>query len=63
MPSEYKFLIKKGFNKRVKMNTSNKKDEDLTDFSLSGPVITEEENENFKNIKKHFNLWTKTAFA
>ena len=63
MSSEHKLLIKKELNKQVKMNTSNKRDEDLTDILLSGPVMTEEEKENFKNIKKYFDLWTKTAFA
>ena len=62
MSSEHKLLIKKELNKQVKMNTSNKRDEDLTDILLSGPVMTEEEKENFKNIKKYFDLWTKTAF-
>lgn len=63
MPSEHKLLIKKELNKQMNINTINKKDEDLTDILLSGPVMTEEEKENFQNIKKYFDLWTKTAFA
>ena len=62
MPSEHKLLIKKELNKQVKVNAINK-DEDLTDILFSCPVMTEEEKENFQNIKKYFDLWTKTAFA
>jgi hypothetical protein len=39
----------------------SKIDEGLTELLLSGPVMTEEENENFKMAKKHFDAWTKTS--
>ncbi len=30
----------------------------LTELLLSGPVMTEEEEENFRNIKRGFDKWT-----
>jgi hypothetical protein len=35
----------------------------LTELLLSGPVMTEIEEENFKNIKRGFDTWTKNVFA
>ncbi|MBI4946100.1 MAG: hypothetical protein HY840_06840 [Bacteroidetes bacterium] len=63
MPSEHKLKIKKELDKEVKQKTLSKNDSSLTELLLSGPVMTNEEKENFKNIQKYFDLWTKTAFA
>ncbi|MCD4663817.1 MAG: hypothetical protein K8R68_01015 [Bacteroidales bacterium] len=63
MPSEHKLLIKMELGNDIKENALNKTREDLTNILLSGPVMTEEEEENFQNINKYFDLWTKNAFA
>ncbi len=63
MPSEHKLLIRKELDGQQNRVVSKSIDEGLTELLLSGPVMTEEENENFKMAKKYFDTWTKTTFA
>ena len=63
MPTEHRLKIKKELDKEVKKKTISNKDSGLTELLLSGPIMNNEEKENFKNLQKYFDLWTKTAFA
>lgn len=54
MPSEHKLLIRKELDGLPDRGTSINLDDGLTELLLSGPVMTEEENENFKMMKKDF---------
>ncbi|OYT13130.1 MAG: hypothetical protein B6I19_06750 [Bacteroidetes bacterium 4572_114] len=54
MPSEHKLLIRKELDGQHNSVVSKSIDEGLTELLLSGPVMTEEENENFKMAKKYF---------
>ena len=63
MPSEHKLLIRKELDGQYNRGVSKSIDEGLTELLLSGPVMTKEENENFKMAKKNFDTWTKTIFA
>ncbi len=49
--------------KEVEKETVNNKTDDFTELLLNGPVITEEEEENFKRINEEFDKWTKSLFA
>ena len=50
MPSEHKLLIRKELDGQPNSGGSKSIDEGLTELLLSGPVMTEEENENFKLV-------------
>ena len=60
LPPEQQQLIKKEVGKHIK---PTEKVHDLTAFLMSGPTITEEEEENFKNLNKAFEKWTKSLSA
>lgn len=63
MPQEHKLVLRRELDKAIKKKQVTIKDNDLTDILLSGPVMNEQEKMNFINLKKYFDLWTKTAFA
>ncbi len=63
MTVENKLKIKKELDKDVKKRTHNKKNNGLTELLLAGPVMSDEEKENFKNIQKYFEIWTKNVFV
>ncbi|OQX79331.1 MAG: hypothetical protein B6D64_05010 [Bacteroidetes bacterium 4484_276] len=54
MPSEQKLLIRKELDGLPDRGISKNIDNGLTELLLSDPVMTEEENENFKIMKKDF---------
>ncbi len=62
LPSEQKLRIKKELEKEIKKK-SIPEHEDLKELLLAGPVMTEEEEENFNNFDNAFNKWTKSLFA
>lgn len=60
LPPEKKLLIKKEVDEHIK---PTKNVHDLTEFLMSGPTITEQEEENVKNLNKEFKKWTKSLSA
>ena len=62
MPSEHKLKIKEELAKETRGKTVSNNNFNLTELLLSGPIMNNEEKENFKNIQKYFDLWTKNAF-
>jgi hypothetical protein len=63
LPHEQKLLIKKEVESGIKTLDNHRNSNDLTEFLLSGPTMTKEEDENFKKLDKDFNKWTKNLSA
>lgn len=63
LPPEQKLLIKKEVDSDIKTMKEPKNTNELTEFLLSGPTMTKEEEENFKKLDKEFNKWTKSLSA
>jgi len=52
LPSDQKLIIKEEIDKEIKTKKSISQHDDLTELLLSGPVMSEEEEQNFKNFNK-----------
>jgi hypothetical protein len=63
LPPEQKLLIKREVDSELHTMNQSKNSNNLTDFLLSGPTMTKEEEENFKKLDKEFNKWTKSLSA
>ena len=63
LPKEQKLIIKKELDKEVIVDRANIYTGNLTELLLRGPVMSKEEEVNFKNFNKEFDQWTKTLFA
>jgi len=61
LPAEKKLLIKKEIEKSIKNEGAD--DTDMTKLLLSGPIMTDEELENYKKLRKHFNSWQRRISA
>ncbi len=63
LPPEQKLKIKKEVEKQILSTDKTLVNNDLTDLLLSGPVMTKDEEINFKKINKAFDEWTKNLYA
>ena len=63
LPADQKLKIKKEVDKELSGNLLIEKDNELTELLLSGPVMTKDEEQNFKKFNKEFDKWTKSLSA
>ena len=63
LPTDQKLKIKKEVDKELKENITAEQNSELTDILLSGPVMTKDEEKNFKKFNKEFAKWTKNLSA
>lgn len=63
LPDEQKMKIKDEIDNSVEKDQSVTANNDLAELLLSGPTMTEEEEQNFKHFNTEFDQWTKDAFA
>jgi hypothetical protein len=63
LPPEQKVLIKKELEKEVSEKEVTISKNELTKLLLSGPVMTEEEESNFRNLNHEFDKWTRNLFV
>ena len=63
LPPEQKLLIKKELEKEVAQKEASAKRNSLIKLLLSGPVMTEEEETNFKNFNNEFDKWTRNLYV
>lgn len=60
---ELKLRIKKELEKDSAQVPDKHDNSDLKELLLSGPVMSKEEENNFKNFNENFDRWTKSLFA
>ena len=60
---ELKLRIKKELEKNSDQLSEGPDNSDLKELLLSGPVMSKEEEQNFKNFNENFDRWTKSLFA
>lgn len=60
LPADQKIRLKKEMDKELTDNLIVEQTNDLTEFLLNGPVMTKDEEQNFKKFNKEFDKWTKT---
>ena len=63
LPRDQKLLIKRELDQEVILDKTHVNEEDLTELLLRGPIMSNEEEINFKKFNKEFDKWTKTLFA
>jgi len=63
LPRDQKLLIKKELDQEVLQDKAHVNEEDLTKLLLRGPIMSNEEEINFRKFNKEFDKWTKTLFA
>jgi len=63
LPRDQKKLIKKVLDQEVLEKKIYDKKNDLVELLLTGPVMSNEEEINFKKFNKEFDKWTKTLFV
>ena len=59
LPTDQKLRLKKEMDRELTKNITIETSNDLTEILLSGPVMTKEEEHNFKRFNKEFDKWTK----
>jgi len=60
---EEKLMIKKEVENEIFTTKQPDNTDTLTELLLSGPIMTNEEEENFKKLDKEFDKWTKSLFV
>lgn len=50
-------------DQEVILDKTHVNEEDLTELLLRGPIMSNEEEINFKKFNNEFDKWTKTLFA
>ena len=63
LPIEQKLKIKKEVEKDISSDKKTKSSNDLTELLLSGPTMTNVEEEKFKKFNEEFAKWTKSLYA
>lgn len=63
LPPDQKLQLKHEIDSEIKTTKTIEEKNDLTEILLSGPIMSQEEKENFKNLEKEFEKWTKNVFA
>ena len=56
LPPDQKLKIKQEIDNEFKTINIIKEKDDLTEILLSGPIMNNEEKENFKNLEKEFKI-------
>jgi hypothetical protein len=63
LPPDQKLKIKQEVEKQILSADKSLINNDLTELLLSGPVMTKDEESNFKKFNKEFSKWTKNLYA
>jgi len=63
LPPEQKLMIKEEIENENFITKQAKNTNTLTELLLSGPTMTNKEEENFKKLDKEFDKWTKNLFV